>query len=274
MLSALRARWVSTWPTVQPGSRLGAAPSRVPAREAFVEHGQQPLVGGRRAGDVAVELPGVHRRHRTPGRQAPRAGASSRERLCAMQLGMIGLGRMGANMVRRLERAGHECVGYDVDAGGGRGAGRRGGGRRRRRSTTSSAKLDSATPRVDHGPGRLRRLDDRRARPAARARRHDHRRRQLVVPRRHRPGRPARRRARHRLRRRRHQRRHPRARAGLLPDGRRPGRGRGAAGADLRRPRPRRRRRRTHADAGASPASRARPSAAGCTAAPAAPATS
>jgi 6-phosphogluconate dehydrogenase len=32
-----------------------------------------------------------------------------------MQLGMIGLGRMGANMVRRLERAGHRCVGYDVD---------------------------------------------------------------------------------------------------------------------------------------------------------------
>ncbi len=33
-----------------------------------------------------------------------------------MQLGMIGLGRMGANMVRRLEQAGHQCVGYDVDA--------------------------------------------------------------------------------------------------------------------------------------------------------------
>ncbi|HEU5198517.1 MAG TPA: decarboxylating 6-phosphogluconate dehydrogenase, partial [Ktedonobacterales bacterium] len=32
-----------------------------------------------------------------------------------MQLGMIGLGRMGANMVRRLMRAGHECVVYDVD---------------------------------------------------------------------------------------------------------------------------------------------------------------
>jgi 6-phosphogluconate dehydrogenase len=30
-----------------------------------------------------------------------------------MQLGMIGLGRMGANMVRRLERAGHKCVVYD-----------------------------------------------------------------------------------------------------------------------------------------------------------------
>ena len=27
-----------------------------------------------------------------------------------MQLGMIGLGRMGANMVRRLLRADHQCV--------------------------------------------------------------------------------------------------------------------------------------------------------------------
>jgi 6-phosphogluconate dehydrogenase len=33
-----------------------------------------------------------------------------------MQLGMIGLGRMGANMVRRLARAGHDCVVYDVSA--------------------------------------------------------------------------------------------------------------------------------------------------------------
>ncbi len=30
-----------------------------------------------------------------------------------MQLGMIGLGRMGANMVRRLMRGGHECIVYD-----------------------------------------------------------------------------------------------------------------------------------------------------------------
>jgi 6-phosphogluconate dehydrogenase len=30
-----------------------------------------------------------------------------------MQLGMIGLGRMGANMVRRLQKAGHKCVVYD-----------------------------------------------------------------------------------------------------------------------------------------------------------------
>ena len=31
-----------------------------------------------------------------------------------MQLGMIGLGRMGANMVRRLMRGGHECVAWDL----------------------------------------------------------------------------------------------------------------------------------------------------------------
>src|SRR5215475_8791442 len=30
-----------------------------------------------------------------------------------MQLGMIGLGRMGANMVRRLIKNGHQCVVYD-----------------------------------------------------------------------------------------------------------------------------------------------------------------
>ena len=33
-----------------------------------------------------------------------------------MQLGMIGLGRMGANMVRRLMRDGHECVVWDPSA--------------------------------------------------------------------------------------------------------------------------------------------------------------
>src|SRR5437899_8926979 len=33
-----------------------------------------------------------------------------------MQLGMIGLGRMGANMVRRLQKSGHKCVVYDRSA--------------------------------------------------------------------------------------------------------------------------------------------------------------
>src|SRR6266566_10120403 len=31
-----------------------------------------------------------------------------------MQLGMVGLGRMGANMVRRLVAHGHECVVFDM----------------------------------------------------------------------------------------------------------------------------------------------------------------
>ena len=33
-----------------------------------------------------------------------------------MQIGVIGLGRMGANIVRRLERGRHECVAYDANA--------------------------------------------------------------------------------------------------------------------------------------------------------------
>jgi 6-phosphogluconate dehydrogenase len=33
-----------------------------------------------------------------------------------MQLGMVGLGRMGANLVRRLMHDGHTCVVFDVDA--------------------------------------------------------------------------------------------------------------------------------------------------------------
>jgi 6-phosphogluconate dehydrogenase len=33
-----------------------------------------------------------------------------------VQLGMVGLGRMGSNLVRRLMPAGHECVVYDVNA--------------------------------------------------------------------------------------------------------------------------------------------------------------
>jgi len=33
-----------------------------------------------------------------------------------MQLGMVGLGRMGSNLVRRLMRDGHRCVAYDVSA--------------------------------------------------------------------------------------------------------------------------------------------------------------
>ena len=33
-----------------------------------------------------------------------------------MKIGMIGLGRMGANMARRLRAGGHDCVVHDIDA--------------------------------------------------------------------------------------------------------------------------------------------------------------
>ena len=50
-----------------------------------------------------------------------------------MQLGMIGLGRMGANMVRRLQQRGHDCVVFDMNpaAVAARGQGRRRPARRR-----------------------------------------------------------------------------------------------------------------------------------------------
>jgi 6-phosphogluconate dehydrogenase len=39
-----------------------------------------------------------------------------KDKSMTMQLGMVGLGRMGANMVRRLVRGGHQCVVYDRSA--------------------------------------------------------------------------------------------------------------------------------------------------------------
>ncbi|MBV8807619.1 MAG: NAD-binding protein, partial [Acidobacteriaceae bacterium] len=32
-----------------------------------------------------------------------------------MQLGLVGLGRMGANMVRRLQNGGHKCTVFDMN---------------------------------------------------------------------------------------------------------------------------------------------------------------
>ena len=73
-----------------------------------------------------------------------------------MQLGMIGLGRMGANIVRRLMRDGHECVVYDVneaaiaqlESEGALGA---------RSLEEFAGKLTRAARGLDHGAGGLRR---------------------------------------------------------------------------------------------------------------------
>ena len=86
-----------------------------------------------------------------------------------MQLGMIGLGRMGANMVRRLEQAGHECVGYDIDTGAVTELTAEG-----MAGAPSLTGLVELLARPRHVwimvPGGVRRLDDRRAGAAARTR--------------------------------------------------------------------------------------------------------
>ena len=188
---------------------------------------------------------------RPQGEQGLDQSRAAPERSIAMQLGMIGLGRMGANMVRRLMRRGHECVVFDVDPG-------------RRSSSwpgegaTGADSIEDFVGQADKpragladGAGRGRRHDARRAGPAARRGRR--RRSTAATPTtattsaRQRAGR-----ARDRLRRRRHQRRRLGARARLLPDDRRRRRG-GRDGSTRSSPRSRR----------ASSPRRARPGATG-----------
>ncbi|WP_299959357.1 phosphogluconate dehydrogenase (NAD(+)-dependent, decarboxylating) [uncultured Modestobacter sp.] len=65
----------------------------------------RPASTGRRSGAAAHrDLPREHR--------GPRATDETEER--DVQLGMVGLGKMGGNMAERLRRAGHEVVGYDA----------------------------------------------------------------------------------------------------------------------------------------------------------------
>jgi 6-phosphogluconate dehydrogenase len=62
-----------------------------------------------------------------------------------MQLAMIGLGRMGANMVRRLHRDGHDCVVHDVDPTA-RSRARRRARRHRRRHARRGRRRARGTP--------------------------------------------------------------------------------------------------------------------------------
>src|SRR5437870_11077012 len=57
------------------------------------------------------EAPACGHRPRKGRNRARRTDSFAKE--SAMQLGMIGLGRMGANMVRRLLQGGHQCVVFD-----------------------------------------------------------------------------------------------------------------------------------------------------------------
>ncbi len=149
-----------------------------------------------------------------------------------MQFGMIGLGRMGANMVRRLMKGGHTCVVYDRSADAVAGLVKEG-------ATGSSSlaefvkKLDTPRAPLPDGSGGVRGLERRRARADAREGGHPHRRRQLPLPRRHRPGEAPRGEG-AALRRHGDERRRLGPRARLLPDDRRRGRGREAPRSDLR----------------------------------------
>jgi hypothetical protein len=102
-----------------------------------------------------------------------------------MQLGMIGLGRMGANMVRRLMRDGHDCVVQDVSAGAVDGLAKEG--------ATGSSSIEDflkklSTPRTIclMVPAGDRRFGHRQAGAASGSRRCDHRWGQFALPRRHR----------------------------------------------------------------------------------------
>ena len=80
-----------------------------------------------------------------------------------MQLGMIGLGRMGSNMVRRLEKAGQQCVVHDVHADAIKPLAERGAVP----ATTLDELVSKLTPPRRHladGAGGGRRPDDRAAR--------------------------------------------------------------------------------------------------------------
>ena len=103
-----------------------------------------------------------------------------------MQLGMIGLGRMGANLVRRLMRDGHRCVAYDVNpdavkslaAEGAAGA---------ESLADFVAKLDKPRAIWIMVPAGIVEKTLGPAAAAARGRRHRDRRRELLLPGRHHP---------------------------------------------------------------------------------------
>ena len=151
-----------------------------------------------------------------------------------MQLGMIGLGRMGANIARRLMSGGHEFVVYDVNAGRGRAA-RKPRARPARRSLEEFvAKLRRAARGLDHGarPRSSRRSSTSWSSISSRATRSSTAATATTATTSTAPRRSCD--EGHPLRRRRHVGRRLRPRARLLPDDRRRERGRRTARADLR----------------------------------------
>ena len=162
-----------------------------------------------------------------------------------MQLGMIGLGRMGANMVRRLIAGGHQCVVFDRSPKAVK--------ELTQEKAVGASSLADLVKKLQKPravwlmvPAARGRPDHRRAAAASREGRHPHRRRQLLLHRRH----PARQGAGgqgHPLRRRGNQRRSLGPGTRLLHDDRRRAGGGPAARSDLRPTGARRRRHCPHA---------------------------
>ena len=104
-----------------------------------------------------------------------------------MQLGMIGLGRMGANMVRRLMKNGHQCVVYDVNPATADALGKEGAAPGHTIDEFLSQAHQTAGDLAD-GAGRRRRSNAGRPSAEVGEERHRHRRRQSLLHRRHSPG--------------------------------------------------------------------------------------
>ena len=98
-----------------------------------------------------------------------------------MELGMIGLGRMGANMVERLMKAGHSCVVYDSHADAVQQSVAKGAQGHNEPAGLRQGAVEAARRLADAagGGGGFRAAC---AGAAARARRHRHRGRQFVLP--------------------------------------------------------------------------------------------
>ena len=84
-----------------------------------------------------------------------------------MQIGMVGLGRMGGNMVRRLMKGGHACVVYDRGADGRRRL-REGGATPAKSPRRAGGKAREAARGVGDGAGGQHHREHRHESPAAR----------------------------------------------------------------------------------------------------------
>ncbi len=210
--------------------------------------GRPSGAGGAASADPPDPSRARHRRRLRGTRAADRSGArSTRARRlghrpptggATMRIGFIGLGRMGANMVRRLLRDGHEVVAYNRSPEKTREIATEGAEPAFDMAELVGSLADASAPSGSWSRRRApteAQIDELHR--ASRAGRHDHRRRQHELPRRRPAARQARR-ARHPLRGRRCLGRRLGPPGRLLPDGRRrPGRGR-AAGAGLPQPGP------------------------------------